>query len=1101
MASKSASDPEIDVAVWLERLGLDEFAAAFAQNKIDAVALKLLSEDDLKELGVVALGDRRKLSAAISELSQEHVSSPHGRTELPPDPQTGSPLSYTPYHLATRILHERGDLKGERKHVTVLFADIKDSTSLIEHADPEEAAQKLGPAISHMMTAVHQYEGTVNKVQGDGIMALFGAPLAHEDHAQRACMAAQAMLESIADTGDSAVELRIGLHSGDVLVRTIHNDLSMDYDAIGATVHLASRIEQLARPGSVFMTAATQALIEGFFETQSLGAKPVKGMSRDVQVFELIRRTRLVTRWEARSARELTNFVGRRVELESLLRSADRALSGQGELIALVGEAGMGKSRLLHELLRAPQITDWLVVQTGTSPFGISAAFMPLGILLRSLFGVSEGDTKSEINNKIQEGLRRYDVSTGALPSAVRFLLNSQIDDPAWIALDPQQRRNVIIEELRRFLLQIAHKQPLLLIFEDLHWIDSETQRLLDALAGSLGAHRLLLIVTYRPEYHHDWAVKSYYTRIRVDPLGDATAHAMLDALLGSSAKLEVLKGVLIERTQGRPLFVEELVRSLKDAGIISESEDSIDLIGNVDQIEIPGSVQDVIASRIDRLEPELKSLLQIASVIGRRVPVALIKLVTDSPASAIERQLAKLQEMEFLYEAGDGTNPEFLFKHALTEEVTYVSLVHEMRRTLHGRLVDAIEIEYADRLEENCEVIARHALAAERWAQAYDYSRKAARKAHARSAYQAAIEWFDQAVAALDRLPEAEDQLADKMDVRLEMRIALWPLGQHELLARRVREAGVLAERAGDTLRLAIVHNYLTAHHWQAGEHKKAIKTGEKGIALAEQADDFSVLATTKQHLGLALLARGDYARQTKLHREVVQSLVGKQMLQRHGMAGYPAALSRGFLAYGLAELGEFYEAFRWAHEGVEIAHQVNSAMTTVWVTNNLALTHLMQGEPEKSLELMQPNFELCCKSEVKLLFSQTAGILGRTLTIVSRPLEGIKVLEQATHPDNLEHHTEGMGYPIVWLALAMLASDRLADGLGHAHRALKIATTQGERGHQAWALFARAEMEAALAHYPEQQPKTYNLALQIAEECEMHPLATLCRSRLSAG
>ncbi len=1101
MDPQSAPDPEIDVAIWLERLGLDEYAASFAQNKIDTAALKLLSDDDLKELGVAALGDRRKLIAAISELDQETAASPQGRSERARITPTSTPLSYTPHHLATRILNERSDLKGERKHVTVLFADIRDSTSLIEHADPEEAARKLGPAISAMMTAVHEYEGTVNKVQGDGIMALFGAPLALEDHAQRASLAALAMRESIASTGDTAVELRVGLHSGDVLVRTIHNDLSMDYDAIGATVHLASRMEQIARPGGICMTAATQALAAGFFETQSLGAKAVKGVSRKIHVFELVRPIHLATRWGARSARELTNFVGRRVEHESLLMSVERALSGRGELIALVGDAGMGKSRLVHELLRVPQVTDWQVVQTSTSPFGSTAAFMPLGILLRSLFGVGEDDSKIAIDAKVREGLSRHDGSTSTLLSAIRFLLNLPIDDPAWAALDPQQRRDRIIEELRGFLLQLAQEQPLLLVFEDLHWLDPETQRLLDALAGSLGAHRLLLVVTYRPEYQHDWAGKSYYTRIRVDPLGDTNAHAMLDALLGHSAELEMLKGLLIERTEGRPLFIEELVRSLKDAGIITVSDGAISLTGSLDRIDIPGSVQDVLASRIDRLEPDLKRLLQTASVIGRRVHVALIKSIAESPGSEVERQLAQLQAMEFLYEAGVGASPEFVFKHALTEEVAYASLVQETRSALHGRLVDAIETEYADRLEENYEVIARHAFAAERWAQAYDYSLKAARKAHSRSAYQSAIKWFDQAVAALERLPEDEDRLIDKMDVRLEMRIALWPLGQHETLARRVREAGALAERAGDTLRLAMVHNYLTPHHWQAGEHEKAIEIGETGIAFAEQANDFSVRITTMQHLGLALLARGEYARQIKLHREVAQSLVGEQALRRHGMAGYPAALTRGFLAFGLAELGEFDEAFRWAREGMEIAREVNSAMTTIWVTNNLALTHLMSGEPEKSLALMQPNFDLCRKSEVKLLFSQTAGILGHTLTTAGRPIEGIEVLEQAVHLENLEHHTEGLGYPIVWLALAMLASSRLDDGLGLVRRALEIASTQGERGHKAWALFAQAEIETALRHHAGQTAETYDLALRIAEQCEMRPLATLCRSRLGAG
>lgn len=320
--------------------------------------------------------------------------------------------------------------------------------------------------------------------------------------------------------------------------------------------------------------------------------------------------------------------------------------------------------------------------------------------------------------------------------------------------------------------------------------------------------------------------------------------------------------------------------------------------------------------------------------------------------------------------------------------------------------MVDAIEREYAARLEEHYEELGRHALGAERWEKAYRYGRMAAQKAHARSAYLSAIEWFNRALAALDRLPDDGTRITDKMDIRLEMRTALWPLGRHDELAQRVREAGALAERAGDTARLANVHNYLTAHYWQAGEHATAIEVGERGLALAQQAGDFSVGVTTMQHLGFALMARGEFDRQTALHRKVAQLLTGETAYQRHGMAGYLAAITRGCLAWGLAELGEFDEALKWAQDGIAIARKVNSAMSTVWVTDYLALTHLLHGHAEPALELMEPNLELCRNAEVRIVYSLTAGILGYALTALGRVDAAIRVLEQAVHPGNLQHH-----------------------------------------------------------------------------------------------
>jgi len=1082
----------VDVADWLQALGFGEYASSFVENKIDAAVLRQLTDDDLKALGVTALGDRKRLLAAIATLDNDDAVA--SGDPAPPD-NTGALLAHTPHDLAQRILAARSAVEGERKHVTVLFADIKDSTALIENLDPEDAAGRLNPAVSAMMAAVHRFDGTVNKVQGDGIMALFGAPIAHEDHAVRGCLAALAICRAVADLVESEIDVRVGLHAGEVLVRSIRNDLSMDYDAGGPTVHLASRMEQGADPGTVRITEAVRSLADGYIETRSLGAVPVKGLKQKVQVHELIGRTPLRTRWEARATHALTVFTGRQRELETLLAASATAGDGQGQLVTLVGEAGMGKSRLVHEFTRASQLKDWIVNQTGALPHGTGTPYQSIGILLRAVFGVDDQDDRKAIDNKLWTGLADLEAGDSSLVSAMQSLMELPVSDETWAGLDPQLRRNQIIDGVKKLVLHSAKGSPLLLVFEDLHWIDPESQRVLDALVDAMGAHRLLVLATYRPEYRHDWVRKSFYTRIRVDPLASSSTHGMLDSLIGAGAGLEQLKRLLIERTEGRPLFIEETVRSLKETGVLTEHDGEISLEGDLTGIEIPASVQDVLAARIDRLKPELKSLLQTAAVIGRRVSVGLLRAIATLPADELSTRLMALQSAEFIYEVETGEEAAYLFKHALTEEVAYASLTLETRRQLHGRLVDAIEEAHAGRLEEHLEELGRHALRAERWENAFTYNRAAAKKAHERSAYVATIDRFNDALAALDRLPDAEARQTDKMDVRLEMRTALWPLGRHEELEKRVLEAGTIAEQAGDIARLAKVHDYLTAHYWQAGEHDRAIEHGEKGIALARQADDFSVRVTTMLHLGIAFNARGDFERQVELHRQVATELTGPVAYQHHGMAGFPSVIARGFLTWGLAEMGEFDEALRWAGEGVEFAGDVNSTMSTVWVNDYLALACLRRGLVDRAIAIAEPNYDLCRRAEVHLLLTLTSGVLGLALANAGSTLDAIPLLESAVQPETLRYHPEGAAYPFVWLAEAYCSAERFSEAHEAATRALDTARRYGELGHEAWAQYTLAEIERAVGEPSETATSAHHLALHLAERCKMRPLAALCR------
>jgi class 3 adenylate cyclase len=479
-----------------------------------------------------------------------------------------------PPHLIEKIRASRGRLEGERKQVTVLFADLKDSTELIKDLDPEAAQQLLDPAINRMMATVHRFEGTVNQVLGDGIMALFGAPIAHEDHALRAYYAALAMQTALRDYADDvrrthgmALRLRVGLNAGEVVVRAIGNDLHMDYSAVGQTVHLAARMEQLAAPGSVLLTATTLRLVEGLVQVNALGPMPVKGLPEPVEVCELVGASSVGRRLQAAVARGLTRFVGREPELVALTQALAQADSGHGQIVALVGEAGVGKSRLVYECVHSHRTQGWRVLEAASVSYGKGTPYFPVLELLRRYVHVEEHDDARTIRAKVTGQVLTLDEALQDTIPALLALLDALPTDSPFFKLDPPQRRQRTLDVLKRVLLRESQAQPVLLVFEDLHWIDTETQALLDSLVESLPTAHLLLLVNYRPEYQHGWGSKTYYTQLWLDPLPPASADELLQALLGDDPGLAPLKQLLIARTEGNPFFLEESVRTLVETG------------------------------------------------------------------------------------------------------------------------------------------------------------------------------------------------------------------------------------------------------------------------------------------------------------------------------------------------------------------------------------------------------------------------------------------------------------------------------------------------------------------------------------------------------
>jgi class 3 adenylate cyclase/tetratricopeptide (TPR) repeat protein len=1016
------------------------------------------------------------------------------------------PLDYTPKHLAERILTTRASLEGERKQVTVFFADIKDSTRLIEGLDPEAAQQLLDPAIHLMTDAVHRFEGTVNQVLGDGIMALFGAPIAHEDHALRACYAALALQSAVRPYAEEvrrrhgmALQLRVGLNAGEVVVRAIGNDLHMDYSAVGQTTHLAARMEQLATPGSVLLTAATLRLVEGLVRVTALGPVPVKGLTGPVEVFELVGASALRRRLQAAAARGLTRFVGRQMELAALQQALERAGAGHGQVVALVGEAGVGKSRLVYEFVHASQTQGWRVLESASVSYGKATPYFPVLELLRHYSHVEEHDDSRTIRAKVTGQVLTLDETLQETIPAVLALLDALPADNPFLRLDPPQRRQRTLEALKRVLLRESQAQPLVLVFEDLHWIDTETQALLDRLVEGLPTARLLLVVNYRPEYQHGWGSKTYYTQLRLDPLPPASADQVLQALLGDDRSLAPLKQLLVTRTEGNPFFLEESVRTLVETGVLVAEPGAYRLARALPTIQVPATVQAVLAARIDRLPPEDKRLLQTAAVIGTEVSLPLLQAIAELSEDILHRGLAHLQAAEFLYETRLFPEREYTFKHALTHEVAYSSLLLERRRALHARIVEALEGLAGDRLAEQVERLASHALRGEVWDKALAYCRQAGEKALARSAYWEAVGYFEQALGALAHLPEQPDAHEQAIDLQLALRSALYPSGDFGRILRCLREAESLAEVLDDPRRLAQVCLYLSFHFYHMGAYDQAIAAAQRALALATAGEEAVLHALANYYLGLIYQAQGDYWRAIDCLGKSVASLDGVRRRERFGQIFLPAVTSRAFLTWCHAELGTFAEGRALGEEGLRIAEEVDHQASLLYGHSGIGLLALRQGDLPRALPLLERAVDICQEIDLPFFLPRMAAALGAAYTLCGRVADAVSLLtpamEQATARETVPYQV----LCTLSLGEAQLLAGRLEEAHALAERVLALTRAHQERSNQAHALRLLGEI-AARSEPPEsaQAEAHYHQALALAEELGMRPLQAHCHHGL---
>jgi tetratricopeptide (TPR) repeat protein len=758
---------------------------------------------------------------------------------------------------------------------------------------------------------------------------------------------------------------------------------------------------------------------------------------------------------------------------------------------------GIIRSRGVHDHASRPQ--GWLLLESSATSYGQTTPYLPVIDLLKAYFQLEDRDDGRRRREKLTGRLLMLDPALGPTLPAFLALLEVPGEDAPWQSLDPSQRRQRTLDALQRLLLRESQVQPLLLVVENLHWIDTETQAFLDGLVENLHAARILLLVNYRPEYEPGWRNKISYTQLRLDPLPPASIEAMLRSLLGDDAGLEPLKRCLSERSQGNPFFLEESVRTLVETQVLVGDQGAYRLTRALPSIQVPATVQAVLAARIDRLPPEEKALLQTAAVIGTEVPLALLQAVAEAPEEPLRLGLTHLQAGEFLYETRLFPEIAYTFKHALTQQVAYETLLQERRRALHARIVAALEARTGNGVAEQVERLAHHAVRGAVWDKALRYCRQAGERAMARSAHREAVGHFDHALSVLTSLPAQRDTHEQAIELRLALRSALMPSSDSARILTCLHEAEALAGVLDDHHRLGQISGFLSVHFRNRGAYDQAIIAAQRTLALATADGDGVLHALANLYLGAAYWAQGAYARAIDCCRETVASLHGPQRLERFGQVTLPAVQAGAFLAVCYAELGRFAAGKAFGDDGVQIAEAVTHPSSLMWACYGSGLLGLRQGDLPRALPLLERAIGICQEADLPLFVPRMAAALGTAYTLAGRGVDAVALLTPAVE-QTME--TDMAGFQALCrlsLGEAQVLAGRLEEALALAERALAHAHAHQERGNEAYALRLLGEIAARREPRESDQAEGYyRQALALAEERGMRPLQAHCHRGL---
>jgi class 3 adenylate cyclase/tetratricopeptide (TPR) repeat protein/ribosomal protein L40E len=886
--------------------------------------------------------------------------------ELSFDEKLAKIQRYLPKDLTQKILAQRDKIEGERKQVTVMFCDMEGFTSLTEKLGSEQMYSIMDEVYEILIHKVHDYEGTVNELTGDGIMALFGAPIALEDAPQRAIRSALAIHREINKLSDQLkgekkmppIKMRIGIHTGPVIVGTLGNDLRVEFKAVGDTVNLASRTEGLAEPGTTYVTEDTFKLTEGFFRFEALGEKKIKGKEEPVRVYQVIAPSTRRTKFDVSAERGLTPLVGRERELELLLDCFERAKSGKGQAFSIISEAGCGKSRLLYEFRKAVANEDVNFLEGKCLSYSRGVAYHPVIDILKSNFDIREGEGDQEIREKVKKGLEIMKVDEASTLPYLLELLSVKDSGIDKIPMSPEAKKDRMIEAIKRIVLKGSEVRPLIIAFEDLHWIDKSSEDVIRSHLESIPGSRVLLMFTYRPEFVHTWGAKSYHNQLTLHRLSNRESLEMVTHILGTKEIERPLEELFLERAEGVPFFIEQFIKSLKDLKIIEKKENVYRLSRDIQHLTIPSTIQDVIMARVDSLPERAKEVLQTGSVIEREFSYPLINRVTGFLEKELLSHLSVLKDSELLYERGIYPQSNYIFKHALTREVVYESILAKRKKKLHEEIGNAIEDLYKDNLNEHYEVLAEHYFLSENYLKSAEYSRLAGRKAEKTASLNDAIAHTNRRVTSLERLPRADELDKQIIDSRTVLGLYMTQLDYHAEAKEAIDPIIDLAIKRNYKRRLCQIYTILGTYYCFVEENfPEVFKALEEALKISEEVKDIVTSVLASFWFGCALGMNCEFERSTKYFQRAIDvNLLVKNLW---GIAAMKSALA--YFSYRTN--GKIDLEFQTTREALRIAEESGDIYSKALAYTNHGISCYGKGLLEEAQKHLLKGAEFCEK------------------------------------------------------------------------------------------------------------------------------------------
>ena len=953
-----------------------------------------------------------------------------------PSLAAGSPrrpaVAYTPKHLADKILNSRAALEGERKQVTVLFADIAGFTELSTRLDPEDLHTVMDGCFARITEAVHRYEGTVNQFTGDGVMALFGAPIAHEDHAVRgvsAALAIQAAMREYSQTLAASrgldFALRIGINTGPVVVGRIGDDLRMDYTAQGETVNLAARLQAVARPGSVLISEGTSELVHGYFVTEAPQSFQVKGIAAPVQAVTVVEQRRRRARFEVAVERGLTPLVNRAREMARLSDVVARARAGRGQVVSVVGEAGVGKSRLAYELRRRLTQQPVVCLEGHCLPHGDAMPFHLVAQFLQMNFGLEDGEPPAVQADKVAHGVERLDPALGWAVPYLRHVLGLSAGELEHDGLDQVQRKRRLIDAVKALTLRGAQRQPLVLLAQDLQWVDRNSEELFGALVDSVATQPMVLIFTYRPGYAPPWQDRSFHERITLEPLTEAETVEMVGAMLGAAELSPAVRELVVSRAEGNPFFIEELTRYLREHPLEDGSGAA----------RVPATVHDLLTARIDRLADGPKRTLQLASVLGRDFSLTLLERIAPS-GTDVKGDVAELTRLELLREKEVFPEERLSFGHLLVQQVAYEGLLLKVRGDLHARAAAALEALYPARLEEMAPELADHYARSPERARALPYLELAADRAARLFAYAEAGTFYGR---ALELVPAGDEQAgvrARLLGKQGDAAHASSALAE----ARRLWSAALIeVDIACDRRLAADLHRRLAVACWEAGDSDEALAHLERGLASLENDSANLEAARLFQEFGRIHFRRGD-------HDTAVDW--AKRALELGMRLGAPDVVSHAYNTWGvaLARAGDIDAGAALVARSLETALSNQLGTVACRAYTNLAVMYAMIDHT-RSLDYCREGLELARKIGDHLQQAWLyCTLAGGHCTVAGDYDEGVRAAEAAVEIDERLGQRNHLPIPLIILAQVYQCRGDHEPSAHYYKRALEVAEAVGE-------------------------------------------------------